>query len=171
MPTLNIFMEVSGEGDYEIKYGNPGLVSGDKWVAVEFKSTLLRVGAPWGDCTGSSLDAPSYSIGSIMPILFGGPNLNSISLKDGLPSYDDAVAESAGVTVPVKVVLEVFNAEKTSYTSSGVDGQCYKAGNSCPENHAVCKPEYCEMDVWAAIIAGLKSSSPGMVTVLGSVDS
>merc|ERR1719197_821602 len=108
--TLNVFMEVSGEGDYEIMYGNPGLVSGGKWVAVEFKSTLLRVGAPWADCTGGVLAAASYSVGAIIPILFGGPNVNSIALKAGLPSYDDAIADLSGVLVPVKVVLEVFNA-------------------------------------------------------------
>merc|ERR1719316_1020683 len=109
-------MEVKDEGDFEIRYGNPnlhtdaGTASGHKWVAVEFKSTLLRVGAPWADCTGSSLDAPSYSIGTIMPVLFGGPNVNSVALKAGNPSYDDAIAEVSGVTVPVKVVLEIFNA-------------------------------------------------------------
>ena len=116
---------------------------GGKWVAVEFKSTLLRVGAPWADCTGDSLDEPSYSVGSIMPILFGGPNLNSIALKAGFSSYDDAIAELSGVTVPVKVVLEVFNEQKKTYTDSAVDGQCYKAGKTCPEAHVVCKPEYC----------------------------
>merc|ERR1719421_1653406 len=166
---LHVYMEVKDEGDYEVKYGNPQLVSGGYWVAVVFKETLLRVGTPWADCTGDSLDEPSYSVGSIMPILFGGPNLNSIALKDGLPSYDDAIAELSGVTVPIKVVLEIFNADKTTYTSSEVDGQCYKAGNSCPEAHAVCKSEYCEMDVWAKIIADFKAASPGEVTVLGSV--
>jgi hypothetical protein len=169
-PVLHVFMEVSGEGDYELKYGNPNLLSGGKWVAVEFKSTLLRVGAPWADCTGSALAAPSYAVGSIVPILFGGPNVNSIALKAGFPSYDDAIADLSGVSVPVQVVLGVFNADKTSYTSSTADGQCYKAGNACPENHNVCKPEYCEMDVWAAIIAGFKAASPGKVTVLGSID-
>ena len=34
----------------------------------------------------------------------------------------------------------------------------------------VCKPEYCEMDVWKAIIEGFKAASPGKVTVLGAVD-
>ena len=35
----------------------------------------------------------------------------------------------------------------------------------------VCKPEYCEMDVWKMIIASFKAAStPGMVTVLGAVD-
>jgi hypothetical protein len=167
---LHVYMEVSGEGDYEVKYGNPGLTSGGNWVAVEFKSTLLRVGAPWADCTGSVLDGASYEVGSIMPVLFGGPNTNSIALAAGQPSYDDVIAELSGVSVPVKVVLEVFNAGKTSYTSSAADGQCYKAGNACPENHAVCKAEYCEMDVWAAIIANFKGASPGKVSVLGSVD-
>merc|ERR1719482_2675393 len=167
--TVNVFMAVEDEGDYEVKYGNPGLVSDDKWVAVEFKDTLLRVGTPWADCTGSTLDAESYDVGSIMPILFGGPNLNSISLKGGNPSYLDVIAELSGVTVPVKVVLEIFNADKTTYTDSTVDGQCYKAGNACPEAHLVCKAEYCEMDVWKQLIADFKAA--GSVTVLGSVDS
>jgi hypothetical protein len=165
--TLNVFMEVSDEGDYEFKYGNPGLVSGGNWVAVEFKSTLLRVGTPWADCTGSTLAAPSYTVGMVQPILFGGPNLNSIALKAGFASYDDAIAELSGATVPVKVVLEIFSSGAT-YTSSSVDTQCYKAGNSCPEAHAVCDPTYCEMDVWASIIADFKAAS-STVEVLGSV--
>ena len=53
--------------------------------------------------------------------------MNSVALKAGLPSYDDVIADLTGVSVPVKVVLEVFNADKTSYTSSAADGQCYKA--------------------------------------------
>merc|ERR1719316_233889 len=164
---INVFMEVSDEGDYEVKYGNPYLVDGTKWVAVEFKDTLLRVGTPWADCTGSTLATESYDVGIIAPILFGGPNLNSISLKAGNPSYEDVIAELSGVTVPVKVVLEIFNAG-TTYTSSATDSQCYKAGNACPENHAVCDPTYCEMDVWASIIAGFKGASSS-VSVLGSV--
>ena len=54
--------------------------------------------------------------------------MNSISLKDGNPSYLDVIAELSGVTVPVKVVLEIFFAGKTTYTDSLVDGQCYKVG-------------------------------------------
>ena len=54
--------------------------------------------------------------------------MNSIALKAGFPSYDDVIAELSGVTVPVKVVLEIFNAGTTSYTDSLVDGQCYKVG-------------------------------------------
>ena len=34
----------------------------------------------------------------------------------------------------------------------------------------MCDPTYCEMDVWAKLIADFKAASPGMVTVLGSVD-
>jgi hypothetical protein len=166
---LHVYMEVKDEGDYEIKYGNPNLKNtDDKWVAVEFKSTLLRVGTPWAECDADTLGVSSYDVGSIMPILFGGPNLNSIALKDGNPSYDDVIAELQGVSVPVKVVLEIFNAAKTTYTDSITDGQCYKAGNACPEAHLVCKAEYCEMDVWKSLIASFKAA--GTVTVLGSVD-
>merc|ERR1719265_967932 len=49
---LIVWMEIAKEGDYEVKYGNPYLKSdGTKWVAFEFKSTLLRVGTPWAECT------------------------------------------------------------------------------------------------------------------------
>jgi len=169
-PTMNVFMEVSEEGDYEVMYGNPGLVSGGYWVAVQFKSTLLRVGTPWAECSGTALGAASYSVGSIAPILFGGPNLNSISAPAGASNYLDVIAELSGVTVPVKVVLEIFSGSVTSYTDSAASyGVCYKAGNACPEGHLVCKAEYCEMDVWKQLIADFKAA--GSVTVLGSVDS
>jgi len=168
--TMNVFMEVSEEGDYEVMYGNPGLVSGGYWVAVQFKSTLLRVGTPWAECSGTALGAASYSVGTIAPILFGGPNLNSISAPAGASNYLDVIAELSGVTVPVKVVLEIFSGSKTSYTDSAESyGVCYKAGNACPEGHLVCKAEYCEMDVWKQLIADFKAA--GSVTVLGSVDS
>jgi hypothetical protein len=168
MPVVHVFMEVKDEGDYEVRYGNPTLVSNDKWVAVEFKETILRVGTPWAECSGDVLGAESYDVGTIAPLLFGGPNLNSIALKDGFPSYLDVISELTGVTVPVKVVLEIFNADTTTYTDSYTEGQCYKAGNPCPEAHAVCKAEYCEMDVWKSLIADFKAA--GTVTVLGSVD-
>merc|ERR1719473_810421 len=95
-----------------------------------------------------------------MPILFGGPNLNSIALPAGNPSYLDVIAELSGVTVPVKIVLEIFSSSVTSYTDSAESyGVCYKAGNACPEGHLV----------WKALIADFKAA--GTVTVLGSVDS
>ena len=109
-------------------YGNPGLVSGGNWVAVQFRSTLLRVGTPWATCSDPAVqDAETYPVGSIMPILFGGPNLNSIALPAGNPSYLDVISELSGVTVPVKVVLEIFSASLTSYTDSTESyGVCYK---------------------------------------------
>ena len=55
-----------------MKYGNPGLISGGYWVAVEFKETLLRVGTPWAECSDYALGAESYDVGTIAPILFGG---------------------------------------------------------------------------------------------------
>ena len=113
-------------------YGNPGLVSGGKWVAVQFRSTLLRVGTPWATCgTDAVQAAETYPVGSIMPILFGGPNVNSIALKAGNPSYLDVIDELQGVTVPVKVVLEIFPITaigKDRYTDSNDDTQCYKVG-------------------------------------------
>jgi len=167
---LNVFMEVKDEGDYEIKFGNPYLLnSGSKWVAVEFKQTLLRVGTPWAECTGDALGAASYTVGAIAPILYGHPNLHSIALADGFPSYDVVIGELTGVSIDVKVVLEIFTDTTKTYTDSATDGQCYKAGNACPEAHSVCAAEYCEIDVWKAIIADFKAASPGYVTVLGSV--
>jgi len=111
-------------------YGNPGLVSGGKWVAVQFRSTLLRVGTPWATCSDAAVQAAeTYPVGSIMPILFGGPNLNSIALLAGNPSYLDVISELSGVTVPVKVVLEIFNKDKKTYTDSKEDTQCYRVGS------------------------------------------
>ena len=81
---LNVFMEVKDEGDYEVMFGNPNIKNeGDKWVAVQFKQTLLRVGSPWAECTGTDIGTSSYSLGMIAPILFGGPNTNSIALVAG----------------------------------------------------------------------------------------
>ena len=113
-------------------YGNPNLVSSGKWVAVQFRSTLLRVGTPWADCGTDAVQADAaYPVGSIMPILFGGPNVNSIALKAGNPSYLDVIDELQGVTVPVKVALEIFPItaiNKDRYTDSNEDTQCYKVG-------------------------------------------
>ena len=111
----------------KVMYGNPNLKVGDKWVAVQFRSTLLRVGTPWAACSDDDVQADAaYPVGSIMPILFGGPNLNSIALLAGNPSYLDVISELTDVTVPVKVVLEIFNKDKKTYTDSQVDGVCYK---------------------------------------------
>ena len=113
-------------------YGNPDLKLADgKWVAVQFRSTLLRVGTPWAACSDDVQDTKEYPVGSIMPILFGGPNLNSIALRAGNPSYLDVIDELQGVTVPVKVVLEIFPItaiNKDRYTDSNDDTQCYRVG-------------------------------------------
>merc|ERR1719262_341723 len=181
MDEVNFFMEVSETGDYELRYANPNIKVGaeKKWVAVEFKSTILRVGTPWADCSGNddTLQNARYDVGIIMPVLFGHPNLHSksLSLREGFADYDAIIADLKDVSVPVKVVLEIYNAQHAimgngrRYTDSADDGQCYKAGTDCPENHFVCKPEYCEIDVWRKIIGDFKSASP-KVEVLGSIN-
>ena len=76
----------------------------------------------------------------------------------------------SGTTLDLKVVLEIYpRSSAGSYTDSANDGVCYRAGNSCPEAHLVCKAEYCEIDVWKKIIADFKAASTGYVTVLGSI--
>ena len=47
----------------------------------------------------------------------------------GSPSYLDVISELTGVTVPVKVVLEIFNTDKKTYTDSLEDTQCYRVGS------------------------------------------
>merc|ERR1719420_155581 len=141
------------------------------WVAIEFKQTLLRVGTPWAKCEGEVLANDTYSVGAIVPVLFGHPNLHSVALKAGFPSYDKYIAKLKGTTAEVKIVLEIFNEDIKSYTSSGYPsntGQCYKAGNACPEAHSVCKAEYCEIDVWKQIIRDFKAAGT-KVSVLGSI--
>jgi hypothetical protein len=171
---LNIFMEVADEGDYEVMFGNPYLKNTDnKWVAVQFRQTLLRVGSPWAACgtAGTDLDDSSYSLGMIAPILFGGPNTNSIAPLAGASNYNDVIAELAGTKLDVKVVLEIYPSSSTgggAWTDSANDGVCYRAGTPCPEAHLVCKAEFCEIDVWKQIIADFQAASPS-VTVLGSV--
>ena len=45
--TMTVYMEMSVNGDYEMRYGNPQLVTtNDKWIAIEFKKSQLRVGSP-----------------------------------------------------------------------------------------------------------------------------
>jgi hypothetical protein len=183
---LVVYMEVDKEGDYEVKYGNPRLKFNDKWIANEFKSTLLRVGTPWADCSGTALDEEEVEIGAIIPATYGHPNLN-------LAKYKALIAELKDTEVPVSVILEVFNEEIKStcpvdaptatksdpfvfscWTSStnfpDVYTRCYEAGNACPENHRVCKAKYCETDTWKQIVKDLHDASPGKVKVLGQVD-
>jgi len=150
-----VYMEVSKEGDYEVKYGNPRLKFAGKWIANEFKSTLLRVGTPWADCSGAEPTAETFDVSAIIPATYGHPNLNRAK-------YAALVDELKDSAVDVSVVLEVFNAEIKDWTSStGGSGytKCYEAGNACPEGHNVCKSSYCEMDTFAQIVSDLRAAS------------
>jgi hypothetical protein len=191
---ITVYMEVKDIGDYEIMYGNPAFtttvtdytvdppVSKKGWVAIQFKKTLLRVGSPWAECPEKGddtdkLPTDSYDIGTIVPALFGHPNLN-------LERYKALAGELKDADVTVKVVLELFNSDTDEYTMSetGVEKttygvgktehpkgeytKCYVAGNACPEGHSVCKSKFCELDTWEAIIKLFKA---GGVEVLGAV--
>ena len=41
--------------------------SGGKWIALEFKSTLLRVGSPWANCSAGGTDDYSQ-VSSLIPV-------------------------------------------------------------------------------------------------------
>lgn len=166
---LVVYMEVSEPGDFEVKYGNPGLKFDDKWVGHEFKGHLLRVGTPWANCGGgTSLGEETFGVGSVMPIEFGHPNLN-------IDKYDKVILELQNVKVPIMVVLEIFRKDVKTWTSSvnfaDKYTKCYEAGNPCPEGHSVCKSSHCELDKWQDIVKRLKDASPEkLITVLGAVD-
>jgi hypothetical protein len=161
---FHAFLEVSGEGDYELKFGNPHLkYPGDNWIAFEFKNSLLRVGSPWADCSGSSSGTPDYTgVGTIIPAYFGNPFHNKAT-------YDRLLSELAGVTLPVKVILQMFGPGFETWTNSATDGVCYKAGNVCPEAHSVCKAEYCVYDRWVKLVSDLKAAASD-VSVLAFVE-
>jgi hypothetical protein len=149
---------------------------------VQFRKTLLRVGSPFAECDPESTMEESWTFGksadfhtgAIIPAFYGHPNLN-------LPKYEELAVEVSKTTVPVRVVLEIFDEKIKSvdYTASeeeetskktskgGKYSSCYEAGNACPEDHKVCKPEYCEMNRWEYIIAELRKND--LVEVLGAV--
>jgi hypothetical protein len=180
--SVTFYMVVADKGDYELMYGNPNLnttyyddygTSTTRWVAVQFKKTLLRVGSPWADCTDDELATEgTYDVGTIIPAYFGHPNLN-------LQKYKDLATDLADTPVPVQVVLEIFDKDTKLYTMSEEDyspktthpkgdySKCYKSGNACPEGHSVCKSKFCEMDTWEEIIR-LFQAIDG-VKVLGAV--
>jgi hypothetical protein len=164
--SMAVYMEVSKRGDFEVRYGNPNLLFEGNWLASEFRSSLLRVGSPWSDCGAAEGDAEdARTLGAILPALYGHPFLDG-----GEAKYAKLISDLTNIpNVKVYVVLEVFHAGKNDWTSSAHSyGSCYKVGNACPERHFVCKPEYCEIDRFAKIIADLKAASPS-VYVLGSV--
>jgi hypothetical protein len=182
--TLELFMEVSDIGDYEIMYGNPQFSyeytdpktseTETRWVAVQFRNTLLRVGSPWAECDDDDAlpETGAYSdIGTIVPAFFGHPNVN-------LAAYKTLAADLKDSSVKVKVALEIFDNETKMYTMSEKDytpkithprgkySTCYEAGNACPEDHSVCKASFCELDTWEEII---RLFQDGGVEVLGAV--
>jgi hypothetical protein len=180
---VTVYMEVSGYGDFEVKYGNPQIYTTsaageERWVAVEFKQTLLRVGSPWAKCGATDeLADEEIELGSVVPALFGHPNLN-------LGKYTDFLAEVSAADVPIAVVLEIFGPEIGTYTMSEAKAalpsgivktehpsgddytKCYEAGNACPEGHSVCKATYCELDTFEKIIKDLQAAG---ISVLGAV--
>jgi hypothetical protein len=175
---MTVYMEVSRRGDFEVKYGNPTLLYEDKWLANEFRSSLLRVGDPWADCgdgwTGSDTTG---GVGAIFPAFYGHPFHDN-----GPAKYAQLVAAVTDLPagVDVKVVLEIFHSHssanhtgKKDWTSSAGGNVCYKVGNACPEAHFVCKAEYCEIDRFKKIIGELKNASQlygSSVSVLAALD-
>jgi len=192
--SVTVYMEVSDRGDYEVKYGNPQIVTkpsdgsdpDGRWVAVEFKSTLLRVGSPWAECKADPdvLEKNKVDIGTIIPAFFGHPNLN-------LEAYEEFIAEVTATTLSdVSVVFEIFGdgtmtktgglytmseakadldklgIKKTEHASKKDYTSCYEAGNACPENHQVCEASYCELDTFEALITKLQDKG---IKVLGAV--
>jgi hypothetical protein len=123
---LNVFMEMSKDGDYELRYGNPQLAvpgytdTGDRWVAVEFKKSQLRVGSPWSICTGGAaagIDSADYDgVGTIVPMYLGNPSLLIHDYKAVHTELSAAFA--ANKAVPTKIILNIYTptADSTSQT-------------------------------------------------------
>jgi hypothetical protein len=179
----HFYIEVSNAGDYEIRYGNPNLKYGDKWVAVEFKKTLLRIGTPWADCGDEFVIDPNQKdLGMIIPAWYENPALNSAM-------YQKTIDDLYRTTTPTTVVLQIFadvhpgapgniwtDSQKPDSHKDSTEWQtnhytsCYRAGNPCPEDHTVCKPEYCTMDRFREIIKKFKAASPTKINVIGTID-
>jgi len=181
----HFYGEVSNAGDYEIRYGNPNFKINGKWVAIEFRKTLLRIGTPFSDCGDLYEAAPNkLDLGMVIPAFYENPALNQAM-------YYKTIGDLQGTTSPTTVAIRIFtqndeedqikpggfwtdslapethkyaSAFRTDYYTS-----CYRAGTPCPEDHAVCKPEYCHVDRFRQIIADMKAASP-WVNVLGVID-
>jgi hypothetical protein len=180
---VSFYIEVSNSGDYEIRYGNPNLEHDGKWVAVEFKSTLVRIGTPWVDCGDEYEEDPNeLDIATIIPAFFENPNL-------GLQYYEKAISNLGGTTLPTSVVIQIYVPVRAgtfdnTWTESGGEEKlgykthpdmedykvCYEAGNPCPEAHSVCKADYCNMDMFRSIIQRFRDASPEWINILGYVD-
>jgi hypothetical protein len=162
---FNVYMEVSGKGDYELKFANPHLTHNGNWVAFEFKSTLLRVGSPWASCSSpTTAGTADYSgQGTIIPAYYGSPFHQKAT-------YDLLISELTDVTVPVKVILKMFGPSMDTLTSSATATHgCFAAGNECPALYTACAPENCLIDRYKKLITDLKGAS-STVSVLAFVE-
>jgi hypothetical protein len=211
-PSINFQMSLPYTGDYEFKYATPTLMndcptsgcyesedgSGGKWIALEFKSTLLRVGSPWADCTAGGTD--DYSgVSSLIPVYYGHPNIDKTK-------YDDIAAViAAHTTHPITVVLQIYTptsgnilydaddnptyrSNDLKWTIGGVDApdtpmsdatdiaaaapytKCYRAGTPCPDNNSVCGVEFCNIQMWRDIVKKLKPDGVTNVKVVSYIE-
>jgi hypothetical protein len=194
--TAHFYMEVSHPGDWELRYSNPELSYGEKWVSIEFKKTNLRIGTPWAFCEGIDVyeETPQeLDLGMVIPVWYENPALNQAM-------YERTISDLGGTTTPTQVAIKIFTqetctAERCWTRDVGAPGgiwtdslnpeshkdvsggwqtdyytSCYRAGNPCPEDHTVCSPDYCHLDRFRKIIADLKAASPGYINVIGVVD-
>jgi len=193
-PSMAVYMEMSSDGDFEFKYGNPELkTSTGKWIAFEFKKSLLRVGGPWSSTCGSDV-VPDSAVGTIVPVLLGNPALLISDYLAAAQTLKDAFTGDAA-TVPTKVILPIFSPENEgsdgeSTWTEGVENVadrlyaqhcdrdnvcsqkqyrgCYAAGRACPLDHTVCSIDKCELQRWRQIITAFQAA--GNVEVLGLIE-
>jgi hypothetical protein len=194
---LDVHMPLPWKGDFEFRYGTPALkndcpepgcvesndtaTATGKWIAVEFKKTLLRVGSPWASCGA----AESYEgVGTILPLFLRHPNLEA-------PAYTEvASVVKAHTETPVYVVLQMYtptsgntyrngtvkaNALKWTVGNANAtddDGAtystCWLSGDPCPDDLAFCSAENCNVQKWQALVAELRTNAN--VKVLGYVE-
>jgi len=191
--TLNVFMEMSDDGDYEIRYGNPQLYTTEnKWIALEFKSTQLRVGTPPGASSGNA------DLGTIVPAYLGNPALNIHDYNTMAETLGTAIgAVTAATKVATKVILPIFTpanegadglptwteghedvAEQLLTSHCDKDGVCtdkkykgcYSSGRACPLDHSVCTVGNCEIQRWNEIIAKFHTEGSDSIEVIGLIE-
>jgi len=191
--TLNVYMEMSDDGDYEIRYGNPQLYTTEnKWIALEFKSTQLRVGTPPGATSGNA------DLGTIVPAYLGNPALRIHDYKEMSETLGTAIgAVTADKKAATKVILPIFTpanegADGLSTWTEGHDDVaeqltashcdkdevctpmkykgCYSSGRACPLDHSVCSVANCEIQRWNEIIAKFHTDGSNSVEVIGLIE-
>jgi len=191
--TLNVFMEMSDDGDYEIRYGNPQLKTTEgKWIALEFKSSQLRVGTPPGAASGNE------DLGTIVPAYLGNPALRIHDYREMSETLGTAIgAVTHTKKVATKVIVPIFTPanEGADGLSTWTEGHadvanqlmashcdkdevctdkkyrgCYSSGRACPLDHSVCSIENCELQRWREIIKKFHDDGSGSVEVLGLIE-